>query len=249
MSSLKDKFDDFREEPQYASWQELLKRLNTEMPVRKKRRYLLWILPVFLIGTTAAWWMFTTQPQVAQQVPVAEKSSVTPVANSSVTLPKEETISTMPLVGKTKSSTPAVVAQPSSPKGYTSVSVQDALVNQGNINNNTITNDNSANLPAAIPAPEPIINTPSKAEIVIANKIETKPAIIENDNMVKPIDTASIPQNVTLKTQAEIKDKYVLEIFYAPGISNMLLKDPLMKFLGTKTIANNKNLRNGISKN
>ena len=60
------------------------------------------------------------------------------------------------------------------------------------------------------------------------------------------IDSTAL--NQPIKPPVKMENIFVLGFDYAPGISNIILRDPLINFISTKTTASNKELRKGISK-
>lgn len=233
MSSLKEKFEDYRETPQHATWQQLLGRLNAEMPVKKKRRYLLWLLPLFITGTSAAWWFFehqaTTTPMVATpsiEAPAsnANNSKVSNTVAMPLATSSEATISNTVPSGSVVSQPPvasqAIVAAPITPAPV---------------------------VPAISTPVEPLVKPARKADFAsLLHLPDLK--LFYAKTKVLPLDgTKLLDTKTPLKPASTLESKYVLEILYAPGFSNVILKSPLSSFLGSKTATNNRNLRNSIS--
>lgn len=227
MSSLKEKFEDYRETPQHATWQQLLGRLNAEMPVKKKRRYLLWLLPLFITGTSAAWWLFehqaTTTPVVAiPSIEAPANNANNSKASNTVAMPlatsSEATISNTVPSGSVVSQ--AIVASPITPTPV---------------------------IPAITTPAEPLVKPTRKADFAsLLHLPDLK--LFYAKTKVLPLDAVKLLDTQTpLKPATTIDNKYVLEILYAPGFSNVILKSPLSSFLGSKTANNNRNLRNSIS--
>ena len=239
MSSLKDKFDDFREEPQYATWQQLLNRLNAEMPVKRKRRYLLWLLPLFLAGTTAAGWLFA-----------AERTSVSGKAHEPNQM---EYVAKLNIVRATPAATASNNTIQTSIPGVNST---NSVRVGNNVNDQPILTDSVIyNNPDLAPTPSitRVKNTlqliPSRPgplplnEPAWAARIDDKKMIVEFPE-ARTLDSVEYP---VLKPPSN-DFKFVLGFDYAPGVSNFILRDPLIHIINTKETTSNRQLRDNISK-
>ncbi len=246
MSSLKEKFDDYREEPQYASWQQLLQRLSTELPVRKKRRYLLWILPLFFIGPLTAWWFFSTntsQPLAQQSENAIQNSTATP----------EASVTSATLQNTVKINEAMLKSAPNNPsnKAAHGASTNTNSTNQSaNSHPNTVATATTQTNSTTLTSENNNSINRSTAAIKRVESIEREPLVIHS---TPPIVTAFKGEHLVLTTPIKpnttVENKFVLEIFYAPGISNMMIKTPLINnIISSKTIASNVSLRKSISK-
>ncbi len=249
MNSLKNKFDDYREEPQYAGWQQLLKRLNAEMPVERKRKYLVWFIPIFIIVTGATWYIISTNIQ--SPVTIIAKYERQPEVKSITSKTSPNTnISPMQLVEKkemgqtpnTKTNTASLPgiplsSQPISPDNHPLPSETAPVTTSAETSTETTSSDTSKQ------------DITGVITVVPINKIENKhhPLTIP-ENTVQPVDTTVLTTTASVKPNTKNESKFVLEIYYAPGVSNIILRDPLVHFLNSKTVESNKNLRNSINK-
>jgi hypothetical protein len=232
MSSLKDKFDDFREEPQHATWQQLLKRLDADMPVKPKRRLLLWLIPLFFIGTTAAW-MVLSNPE--DKVAVSNETKVTP----SVPAP--------------------VVKADSNPVAY------EGTVSENHENTHTTITHTPETVTHSDPEPHIVVPSPVSAPVASIDpspipqdvqRPRNLPGLIPvkvfgyKANALKPEYNFLSNEGLTMAPQVK-EDKqpnhYALEIYYAGGISNMILRGPESSFF-SKSATSNMELRKAISK-
>jgi hypothetical protein len=248
MSSLKDKFDDYREEPQHATWEQLLKRLDAEMPVKRKRRYLLWLLPLFVVVvTTGAWWLIATSPASSSKA-TQEQHVIESASNNTAVKSSSASSATTP--NTTSSSAPVKNINPhvAGPSGNAKINKVTPPITSGYDNP-------SVNVPAPIankihtpvnpleawPGPLPLKENALHAQIdntLIAVEIpKHELEYLDTNSVVAPIKPSTTNANI-----------YVLGFDYAPGISNIILRDPLVNIIGTNATTQNKKLRNGITK-
>ncbi len=243
MSSLKNKFDDYREEPQHATWQQLLKKLNAEMPVRRKRRYLLW-LPVLLVSTATAWWLYANTSGTRTGTAYAP-DKIESVSNT-VTVK-----STAPT--STAMATPSDTRQVIRTNNYTANPAEGSIIPSGIepelLYLNPATNPNEyftvrthqfVNILPSRKGPFPLKGFPFESKIdntLLAVRIP----IAEPDSTV---DSSPLPP---LRPKNN-ENKFVLGFDYAAGLSNIILRDPTTNIIPTKTTTSNKTLRKGISK-
>lgn len=261
MSSLKDKFQNFSEEPSPATWQTLLKRLNAEMPQRRNTRRALWILP-FLIGVAALglWQWMGTSPS---SLPAPTAQTENPAAQAA-TERGDGTTSQQPIAAA-QASVPAQspVQSAVSPTGNASAS----SANRSSSRSTSSTPGTSGTSPhASNPVSTATPSVPAIADTIASPGVvvTSAPATSVPDSTPVAAANTPAPADSTVVTSASAPDSsanalpalrakseggnFVLELYYGGGMSNMITSKPQKDGMSPKHIADGLALRKGTER-
>jgi len=242
MNSLKDKFEKFSEEPQHSSWEKMLKRLDAEMPAGRGKRFRFWFLPVFLITICATWGalaLFHDSDAQSNRVPAPAVISQGQYQNSTVTMPANSQSGQYHETASSGSTTEQVVQPPVQPAASHSFHQNESP------SVDPVIPANPANNPDQ---PATVVPEPAQNETGIKNNAETLNKLNYRGQippaLFYPVINAG--SEVAVRSRKEYQ-RFVLEIFYGAGFSNMIFKAPEHNLMGSRVIRDGLALRKAIT--
>jgi hypothetical protein len=251
MSSLKEKFEKFSEEPGHTSWEKMLKRLDAEMPAGRGKRFRGWFLPVFLIsicGTWGALAVFNDSGAKANtgSVPVVISQGADHGAYTSSSAGSHPADAQSNQNGSSAQQNAGISQTVQGNEQHNSDATASAVHQHPNVQPQT---------PAIIPSPnnpsEPVVNTPPPAHesnTESGDKNKTLEKLSFNGHILQPSYYPAINagNEVAVRSRKEYL-RFVLEIFYGAGFSSTIFKAPENTSMGNKTISDGLAFRKAIT--
>ncbi len=263
MSSLKDKFQNFREEPSVDTWQTLLKRLNAEMPQRKTRG-VFWFLPIAIVLTGVALWQWMGT-DTSSQSPAASKSEQPAPQNNA----PDAVTSVESSVGVSGTTNPAGI----NPSAFASTASSTTAYTNGSayypMRFSTVITDSSSLSNTGTPTGAGTAHNadtsgrqPTTPAVAEDGRKGTEPdsamdkkkddpaafAAIDTSGISSiPVPDSSVAANPDLRSKTT-RGSFVLELYYGGGLSNMLTRTPQKEGMNPKRVADGLALRKGTEK-